>query len=142
MKLEQSVIDTQNKNLYFTLGNQLQREGYYSASFHNGTHTYYSRYLTHENLGYDTFTALGNGLEKLTDYYPDDEKFFDLTMDTYLDLQQPFSIYYMTVSGHCIYEKDNRYTQENLEYVRSIVGNMYDGFIDIIIGIMELVMMI
>ena len=125
MKLEQSVIDTQDKNLYFTLGNQLQRQGYYSAAFHNGTHSYYSRYLTHENLGYDTFTALGNGLEKITDYYPDDGKFFDLTMDTYLDSKQPFSIYYMTVSGHCTYEKDNQYTKDNLDYVNSVVKNKY-----------------
>lgn len=46
-------------------------------------------------------------------------------MDTYLDSEQPFSIYYMTVSGHCIYEKDSVYTKDNLEYVRSILGNKY-----------------
>lgn len=125
MKLDQSVIETKDNNLYFTLGNQLQRKGYYSAAFHNGTYDYYSRHLTHKNLGYSTWTALGNGLENLTKYYPDDEKFFDLTMDTYLKSEEPFSIYYMTMSGHCIYEESNRYTNDNIAYVRSIVGDKY-----------------
>lgn len=121
----ESMLDTQGNNLYFTLGNQLQREGYYSAAYHNGTYDYYSRQLTHQNLGYSTWTAIGNGLENITREYPGDEEFFDLTMDTYLDSEKPFSIYYMTVSGHCIYERDNVYTEKYLEQVKSIVGDKY-----------------
>lgn len=121
----ESMLDTQGNNLYFTLGNQLQREGYYSAAYHNGTYDYYSRQLTHQNLGYSTWTAMGNGLENITSEYPGDEEFFDLTMDTYLDSEEPFSIYYMTVSGHCIYERDNVYTEKYLEQVKSVVGDKY-----------------
>lgn len=121
----ESMLDTQGNNLYFTLGNQLQREGYYSAAYHNGTYDYYSRQLTHQNLGYSTWTAMGNGLENITSEYPGDEEFFNLTMNTYLDLEEPFSIYYMTVSGHCIYERDNVYTEKYLEQVKSVVGDKY-----------------
>lgn len=121
----QSMLDTQENNLYFTLGNQLQRKGYYSAAYHNGSYDFYSRQLTHTNLGYSTWTAQGNGLETITGEFPGDEKFFDATMDTYISFEQPFSIYYMTVSGHSIYTRESIYTEENLEYVKSIVGDKY-----------------
>ena len=121
---DQTMLETQGKNLYFTMGNQLQRQGYYSCAYHNGNYDYYSRNLTHQNLGYDQFLGLGNGLEDLTDWWPDDQRMFDLTMDTYLD-KQPFSIYYMTISGHCVYTAENEKTQENIDYVRSILGNTY-----------------
>lgn len=121
---EQTMLETQGKNLYFTMGNQLQRLGYYSCAYHSGNYDYYSRNLTHTNLGYSQYLGLGNGLEDITDWWPDDERLFDLTMDTYIN-NQPFSIYYMTLSGHCVYNEESEYTQENLEYVRSILGNRY-----------------
>lgn len=121
---DQSMLEVQNHNLYFTMGNQLQRQGYYSCAYHNGNYDYYSRNLTHQNLGYDQFLGLGNGLEDVTQWWPDDERMIDLTLETYID-KQPFSIYYMTISGHCIYTSDDEKTLENEEYVRSIVGDRY-----------------
>lgn len=121
---EETMMETQGKNLYFTMGNQLQRQGYYSCAYHSGNYDYYSRNLTHTNLGYSEYLGLGNGLENITDWWPDDERLFDLTMDTYID-NQPFSIYYMTLSGHCVYNEESEYTQDNLEHVRSILGNKY-----------------
>ena len=47
------------QDLFFTLGAQLQKAGYYSAAFHNHSRTYYNRDATHERLGYDTFLAMG-----------------------------------------------------------------------------------
>lgn len=122
--VETMVQDTRGKNLYFTLGNQLQRLGYYSMAYHNGEYDFYDRYLTHENLGYDGFLATGNGLEDITDWYPTDSVFLDKTLDTYID-QQPFSIYYMTVSGHCSYVADKVYVTENLDTVLSVTGGKY-----------------
>ena len=100
-----SIRRTADHNLYFTLGNQLQRQGYFSAAYHNGSYTYYSRNETHCNLGYDTFTAMGNGMEAgVTDQWPEsDLEMMEFTLPQYID-QQPFSIYYMTVSGHCPYQ--------------------------------------
>lgn len=125
LKLSQSMKEVRNNNLYFTLGNQLQREGYYSAAFHNGTHDYYDRHMTHENLGYSSFTACGNGLDVFLDYYPDDETFLEGTIELCMT-QQPFSLYYMTVSGHCIYD-ENKFTEEYMEHVESVLGtDTYD----------------
>ena len=122
--VETMVQDTRGKNLYFTLGNQLQRLGYYSMAYHNGEYDFYDRHLTHQNLGYSEFLGTGNGLENITDWYPTDSVFFDKTLDTYID-KQPFSIYYMTVSGHCTYIADKVYVQENLDKVVEVTGGKY-----------------
>ncbi len=119
-----TMLETQNHNLYFTLGNQLQRQNYNSVCFHNGSHTFYSRNLTHTNLGYSQFLAYGNGLEDITGAWVDDQVTFDLTMDTYID-QQPFSVYYMTASGHCPYTADKNLTSRYLEQVKAVYGDMY-----------------
>ena len=50
---------------------------------------------------------------------------FDKTMDVYMK-QQPFSIYYMTFSGHCIYQEDSPYTEKYLDRVKSVLGDQYD----------------
>ncbi|MCD8116618.1 MAG: LTA synthase family protein [Oscillospiraceae bacterium] len=121
----QSMLDTQDNRNYFTLGSQLQRLGYYSAAFHNGIYTTYSRNLTHENLGYDIFLAGGNGLEDITgSLYPDDIVMFETTLATYID-KQPFSIYYMTISGHCIYQSDYPQVSAYLERVQEVLGDRY-----------------
>lgn len=119
-----TILEVQDHNLYFTLGNQLQREGYFSECYHNGEYDFYSRQLTHENLGYSTFLALGNGLEDLTGWYPSDAKMFDITMDTYMS-KQPFSVYYMTIDGHCTYDADDELVEEYLDTVIAATGGKY-----------------
>lgn len=119
-----TMMDIKENNEYYTMGSQLQRLGYTSLSYHNGESDFYSRDITHTNLGYERFLALGNGLEDLTGWWPRDSKMFDLTMDTYIK-KQPFNIYYMTLSGHCTYTKDNDKTAENLDTVLNVLGNQY-----------------
>lgn len=116
---------TQGNNLYFTMGNQLQRLGYTGNAYHNGSYKYYTRHLTHENLGYNDWIAQGNGLEKLASAWPSDLEMFEGTVPTYID-KQPFSVYYMTVSGHFPYKADDAKTREHLEYVQMKTGDKYD----------------
>ena len=91
-----------------TIGNQLRKQGYTSASFHNGEYTYYDRNLTHCMIGYDTFTAMGNGLEQgVAATWPEsDQEMIEYTFPQFID-QQPFSLYYMSISGHCNYSQAN-----------------------------------
>lgn len=118
------MLDVKDNNEYYTMGSQLQRLGYYSRCYHNGEYDYYSRNETHTNLGYEQFLALGNGLEDLTGDWPRDTDMFDKTMDTYID-KQPFSIYYMTVSGHCAYKEDDYKVEENLDKVLETYGSRF-----------------
>lgn len=120
----ESILETQYHNNYFTLGNQLQRENYYSQCYHSGVYDFYDRDLTHENLGYADYLGSGNGLEDLIESDTSDTALFDTTMDTYLD-KQPFSIYYMTLSGHCIYTEESPYVTKYLSRVQSVLGSRY-----------------
>lgn len=117
-----SIRKTEGHNLYMTIGNQLSRLGYYSAAYHNNSYTYYSRNTTHPNFGYSTYTAMGNGMEAgVTNCWPQsDLEMIDFSVPQYID-NQPFSIYYMTVSGHCAYSYDgNAMSKKNWEAVQEL----------------------
>lgn len=97
--------ETTHQDLFLTMGHQLQDLGYYSAAYHNHNKDFYDRHKTHEKLGYDRFIAQYGGLEGVDPVWPEsDLQMIQSTVDDYID-QQPFSVYYMTVSGHCVYSE-------------------------------------
>ena len=105
-----------------TIGALLQKEGYFSRAYHNNIYTFYDRHKTHVNLGYDEFIGMHNGLEEgVKDVWPQsDHEMFDFTLPQYID-QQPFSIYYMTVSGHCRYNQlGNAQSKKNWDLVQDL----------------------
>ena len=118
-----SFKNTANQSNYFTIGNQLDRLGYYGKAYHNHDYFFYSRHLTHTNLGYsDGYMGFGNGMEKFVkDQWPkSDLEMFQGTVPTFLD-KQPFNIYYMTVSGHSNYGPgSNCMTAKNWEYAKDL----------------------
>ncbi len=114
-----SIQESRQQELFLSIGKQLQKEGYFSAAYHNHLYTFYDRHLTHTHYGYDTFTGMKSGLEKgVTDQWPEsDLEMMEFTVQDYID-QQPFSIYYMTVSGHCRYNfLGNKMSKKNQEAV-------------------------
>lgn len=120
----ESMQKISDNNNYFTLGNQLQRQGYTSCAVHNGMHDYYSRHLTHTHLGYDKFLAYGSGLEDIIKIYSEDSPMIEKTLEMYID-KQPFSLYYMSVSGHFKYTADNHKVKKYLDKVHEVYGNKY-----------------
>ena len=117
----ETMQETADNNNYFTLGNQLKRIGYHGNAYHDGDYDFYNRNITHTSLGYDEFLAYGNGLEEITDWWTGDITLFDKTMDTYMD-NQPFSVYYMTISGHCTYVDDDYKVAKYLDRVKAYFG--------------------
>ena len=109
------------QNLFLTLGNQLQELGYWSAAYHNHLHDFYDRNKTHVHLGYDTFKGQYGGLEGVDKVWTEsDKQLIDATIGDYLD-NQPFSVYYMTVSGHCMYSKhENFQAKKNYHLVEDM----------------------
>lgn len=98
-----------HQNLFLTMGNQLQELDYYSAAYHNHLHDFYDRNETHVHLGYDRFIAQYGGLEGVDKVWTEsDKQMIDATIGDYID-NQPFSIYYMTVSGHCMYSQHENF---------------------------------
>lgn len=118
----QSVNEAYEQDLFFTLGKQLQSQGYFSAAYHNNSYTYYGRNQTHTHFGYDTFMGMGNGMEAgVKNVWPEsDLEMIDFTCPLYID-NQPFSIYYMTVSGHANYSLEgNMMAWKNYDAVRDL----------------------
>lgn len=118
----QSIQETIGHNMYLTMGNQLMRLGYFSRAYHNNDYTYYGRNKTHENLGYEKFIGMGNGMEEgVKKVWPaSDQQMIDFTVPQYID-QQPFSIYYMTVSGHGLYSwSGNSMSYKHKEEVQNL----------------------
>lgn len=99
------MMEAKQQDLFLTMGNQLQALGYVSAAYHNNDYDYYSRHQTHELLGYDKYLGFGNGLEEIiTKQWPEsDEEMFRGTIPEWIESGKPFSLYYMTVSGHSNY---------------------------------------
>ncbi len=116
----QSFKNTVKHLNYYTMGNQLDRLGYYGKAFHNNSYTYYSRNKTHNNIGYsDGFMGYGNGMEEFVKkaWPQSDFEMISGTLPTYID-KQPFNIYYMSVSGHSNYTRSgNSQTKRHWERV-------------------------
>ena len=121
-----SLYNMRNNDLSFTIGNQLRALDYFSMSFHNHSYTYYKRNHTHCAIGYDKFLGVGNGMEDylVKNRWPNsDYEMFSTTPALYLD-QQPFSVYYMTVSGHSNYNwTGNSMASRNKELVAHLEGS-------------------
>ena len=106
-KAMHSYKETIGKNLYFTIGNELIREGYFSRAYHNGTVEYYERNIVHPNFGYETFIADGNGMEEgLSGNWPiSDLEMMEYAVPQFID-NKPFSLYFMSITGHFPYYHD------------------------------------
>lgn len=125
-----SMEEVVEQDIFHSIGKQLQKQGYTSAAFHNNSHTFYNRDKTHTYLGYDIFMAQGNGMEEgVTKMWPQsDEEMFRFTIPQYID-QQPFSLYYMTVSGHATYfPKNNAMARKHWDEVEDL------GYSDAVTG--------
>ncbi|MBQ6719686.1 MAG: sulfatase-like hydrolase/transferase [Oscillospiraceae bacterium] len=117
-----SVRESLQQDLFLTMGNQLQKLGYHSVAYHNHLYTYYDRHKTHEAFGYDEFIGMGNGMEDgVKEGWPEsDKEMMEFTVQQYID-KQPFSVYYMTVSGHTPYRyESNKMSRRNREAVEHL----------------------
>ncbi len=103
----------------FCLGNQLGRLDYLTLAYHNHTYTYYDRHLSHPNMGYD-YKGVGNGLEVRKTWPESDLEMMEVTVPEYID-RRPFHVYYMTVSGHLLYNFTGNYiAAKNRDLVRDL----------------------
>ena len=93
-----------NTFTYSALGNLFAREGYKTLAYHNGTYTYYGRDKSHPNFGYEKYKAVGNGLKLEHSSWPNsDYEMAVATVDDFINIKEPWHVYYMTISGHTRY---------------------------------------
>ena len=111
--------------LPYAYGNVFSNLGYKTYAFHDGTYKYYNRHLSHPNMGYQTYMACGNGLEKINGMHckqwpQSDLEMINSTFDMYSSDEQ-FMVYYMTISGHLEYNfMGNNMAYKNKNAVKDI----------------------
>lgn len=107
----------------YSYPNVFEQLGYTSNSYHNHTATYYHRDQYLKTMGYDSYLAVGTGLEDRMDtrLWPNsDYEMIDVTVDDYIN-NEKFLAYYMTVSGHLNYTTiGNCMASRNWEYVKDL----------------------
>lgn len=124
-----SMTETGKKNTYlpFTLANILNEKGYISTGYHFNENMY-GRELSHPNLGYDWRQAsrCENPIQKEIGedgkaiWPQSDDYMIEQTVKDYIG-QEPFNIYYLTLSGHLPYGyNNNRMSKWNREAVEAL----------------------
>ncbi len=119
-------------DMAFTLPRFFAKEGVYNWAYHNNSLSYYERYQTHPNLGYD-FKASKLGdlseaeygdkifyMEHAGAWPASDYEMMLGTVAEYVNLDR-FNVYYMTVSGHMNYSfSGNRMSSWHKEEVQGL----------------------
>lgn len=116
----------------YSLPRFFAKEGVYSWAYHNNTLSYYDRYRTHPNLGYDLKASkLGDlseaeygdklfYMEHAGAWPASDYEMMLGTVPEYVNLDR-FNVYYMTVSGHMNYSfSGNRMSSWHKEEVQGL----------------------
>ena len=127
-----SMRKSGENRLAYTLPRFFAKEGVASYAYHNNTLSYYDRYLTHPNLGYD-FKGCKLGelseeewggqifpMEHPNQWPASDLEMLQGTIPEYVGNER-FHVYYMTVSGHMNYNfRGNAMSSKNREAVADL----------------------
>ncbi len=115
-----SFYESQDNYMPYCLGNVFRRHGVKNvAAYHNNSHSYYHRDMSHPNMGYD-YKGMGSGVEAyVQNVWPQSD--FEMvrgSLSEYLKADEPFHAYYMTVSGHLDYDREtNAMVEKNWDLV-------------------------
>jgi len=111
----------------YALGNVFEDLGYKTYAYHNNSAYYQDRNVYLKTQGFDNFKGCYNGLEKIIncEQWPQsDESMIEGTVKDYINNDEPFMTYYMTVSGHFYYNKSsNAMAKKNYKYVKDLDYN-------------------
>lgn len=117
----------------YSYANVFEKQGYSSNAYHNHTATYYERDKYIETMGYNSYLAVGTGLEDRMDtsnWPSSDYEMVKTTVDDYIN-NEKFMAYYMTVSGHMNYTKiGNMMVYRNWDQVKDLpYSNKAKGYL-------------
>ena len=105
-KIESCFNESADNYLPFCLGNALREQGYETYAYHNYYGSFYDRYITHPNMGYE-FKSVGMGLNlPASNPYSDHDMMVE-SMKDFIRSDKPYHAYYMTYSGHYQYDWTN-----------------------------------
>ncbi len=127
-----SMRKSASNDMAYSLPKFFEAEGVKSYAYHNNSLSYYDRYITHPNLGYDfKCSKLGTlseeewgswifPMENPNAWPSSDLEMMQGTASEYLTNDR-FHVYYLTVSGHMYYSfKGNAMSAKNREAVEGL----------------------
>ncbi len=118
-----SFLEVNENYMPYSYANVFEKLGYTSNAYHNHTATYYHRDKYIATMGYDSYLAVGTGLEDRmnTSRWPNsDYEMVNVTANDYIN-NDKFLAYYMTVSGHLNYTKmGNAMVYKNWDLVKDL----------------------
>ena len=127
-----SLFESSKISTPYSLAHTFGKLGYSTYAYHNHSYDYYSRQLTYPKLGFKSYKACGNGLEELINckLFPEsDMEMFAKTKNEYIK-NTPFLAYYVTMSGHLRYHKNNDMAKKHWKDVKEIKGsNKYKSYL-------------
>lgn len=118
-KSQASFYASQNNYLPFCLGNMFRNAGAETWAYHNYDGSYYSRDVTHPNMGY-TFKSATDGLDMELNWPSSDLEMMEKSVGDYIDSGKRFCAYYMTFSGHYQYNWENPMSVKNRSAVEDL----------------------
>ena len=120
-KAENSFVAAADNYLPFTLANQFRNDGAETFAYHNFDGGFYSRDITHPNLGYETFKTPTSGLDMFSEWKnASDLDMIKASIDDYINTGKRFHTYYMTFSGHYEYDWTNQMCVKNRDKVEHL----------------------
>lgn len=105
----------------YGLGTMFSDSGYKTYAYHNNSAYFQDRNVYLKSQGFKNFKGCYNGMEKLIncEQWPQsDVEMIDKTVSDYINNDEAFMTYYVTVSGHFYYTySGNAMAKKNKEYV-------------------------
>lgn len=113
-----------NNNYQFGYANIFKNMGYDTYAYHDSSYNFQDRDKYLKSIGFDNYTGCSNGLEARINcnlWPASDLEMIDATFDDYANNENPFLVYYVTVSGHMGYTwNTNQMAKKNRDYVDSL----------------------
>ncbi|MCQ2543211.1 MAG: sulfatase-like hydrolase/transferase [Lachnospiraceae bacterium] len=116
-----SFPQSASKYMPYGLGDLFSADGTNTYAFHNYYGTYYRRYLSWPNLGYQD-TKFSDEMKLSVVWPASDLEMMEQSIDDYIE-EDTFHAYYMTFSGHGPYNGSNRMVNRNINEVKELLGD-------------------
>ena len=116
-------------SVYFPygIGTMFKNAGYNTYAYHNNSAYFQDRNVYLKSQGFNNFKGCYNGLEKVIncEIWPQsDIEMINGTYNDYINSEEPFLAYYVTVSGHFYYTySGNAIAKKNKKYVENLDYN-------------------
>lgn len=104
-------------------GNIFKKANYKTYAYHNNQYNFQNRNNYLNAIGFDNYQGCNNGLEQKINckiWPQSDSEMITATIDDYINNEEPFMTYYVTVSGHMAYNWGNAMSKKHKDKVEHL----------------------